>query len=509
MIGSPVVTALAMQKEEKMAFDKGALASNYMDNVARGLLKAVLEEMPFSVTIVVGKGNNGGDGAALAHLLLEEGLDVDLVCVFPKQEGSELLQKHIETFSKKKPPIFIEDPADYELHAEVIIDALLGTGFTDKPHGKMSEAIKMINRAKRRSIPIWSIDIPSGIDGTLGLSGDSTSTVKADRTYFLGAAKAGVFLGRAFNYVGDLRRIDFGLEINKKTSHRLLEVRDVISVLPEISRDRNKFDAGGVVGVVNSLEMSGAASLSSLGAFRAGAGYVRLCVPRGSCSHTSKEVCEAASLGVRFPLEAVKVPYDVMRPRLAKEIIEASFKMKAAFIGPGFSTDKKGGVLLKTLLKNLRLPLVLDGGALYHLAKGRLVIPKGSILTPHLGELARFFDIDDFPGEKTFKKCQEFVDKHEVTLVVKGAPTFIFHPKKPILISPFGSPGMAVAGSGDVLTGIIAAQRAAGLDSREAAALGVCLHGLAGEEAALRLGPYSMMASDIMQSLPDVFMQLI
>jgi len=197
-----------------------------------------------------------------------------------------------------------------------------------------------------------------------------------------------------------------------------------------------------------------------------------------------------------------------MRPRFAKEIIEASFNMKAAFIGPGFSTDKKAYLLLKTLLKHLHIPLVLDGGALYHLAKGRLAIPRGSILTPHLGELSRFFDLDDFPGEKSFQRCQDFADNHEVTLVVKGAPTFIFHPKSPILVSAFGSPAMATAGSGDVLSGVIAAQRAAGLNPREAAALGVCLHGLAGEEAAMRLGLYSMMASDIAQSLPDVFIQL-
>lgn len=497
-LGSPIITSQQMRRLEERAFANGESPEKFMDAVAHELLDLMHDELPHRIGVYVGKGNNGGDGALLANLLLERGFDVDIIALFPPKECSELLQKHLKAFETKKKILVFEKVKALPVFYELVIDALLGTGFSGELQGELKEAVDLLNTFEG---PVWSIDIPSGLSGDTGHLPRKKSKkppyVIAERTYFLGASKRGFFEGENFRAIGRLIRVNFGLEVDEPSPFRLLEPIDIQKLLPRVDRLRHKYNAGSVLGILNEPKMSGAMALCSQAAFRSGAGYVKLAIREGAEP-------EALATMASLPPEVVRSFYHPHPTQGMRDVLKELEPIKACAIGPGYGEDRGSARFLKLFLKEVDLPMVIDGGALYHLAKGRMKLPKVCVLTPHLGELRRLLPVGEFPSEAAFEICQRFVDEKRVTLVVKGAPTFIFHPDEPVLISPFGSPAMATAGSGDVLSGIISAQLAAGLSSRDAAAVGVALHGLSGEFAAEQLSTYSLVASDIVDQLPRV-----
>jgi NAD(P)H-hydrate epimerase len=231
--------------------------------------------------------------------------------------------------------------------------------------------------------------------------------------------------------------------------------------------------------------MPGAAALATAGVLRSGAGIVRLFSMPGTPSD-------------QLLAEVIHEKYDL------KKIQEESKRAAAYFVGPGFGRGPADIKILGQLLPSLRLPTVLDADALYFLAKNPSIkLPKHAILTPHHGEMEKLLK-----KKPSLKNCQAYAEKHKTTLVLKGAPSIIFHPGKKPLVIAHGDPGMATAGSGDVLTGILAGLLAQKMPPDEAAALGVYLHARAGEIAALNLTSYCMIASDILKYLPQAFFSL-
>lgn len=233
--------------------------------------------------------------------------------------------------------------------------------------------------------------------------------------------------------------------------------------------------------------MPGAAMLSCLAALRTGAGIVRLFYPEGM----EKELAPSA-------YELIRTPY---RWGDDSAILEEGKRAKGCLIGPGVGKGEEMHTFLQGLVAKLNIPMVIDADALYHIK----VFPKGAILTPHYNEMLHLL------GSKAVdhQACQAFADQNEVTVILKGAPTWIFHPKLLPLIVAKGDPGMATAGTGDVLTGMIASLLAQGVKGREAAALGVYLHGEAGEIAAKERTSYDMIASDLIEALPEAFRTLV
>jgi ADP-dependent NAD(P)H-hydrate dehydratase / NAD(P)H-hydrate epimerase len=497
-IGTPIISSKQMRRIEEQAFSSGASAEKFMETVASELLELMQDELPHRIGVYVGKGNNGGDGALLANLLYERGFEVDVIALFPISECSELLQKHLKTFEKKKKILSFETSKTLPFSYELVIDALLGTGFSGELKGAFREAIDELNRFEG---PVWSIDIPSGLRiDTADVSSQGQKYppyVIAERTYFLGAPKRCFFEGKNFAALGRLIRVNFGLKVDEPSPFRLIEPTDIQRLLPSINRLRHKFDAGSILGVLSNPKMSGAMALCSLAAFRSGAGFVKLAIREEASPH------ELAAMAV-IPPEVVRCFYHPQPNQGLRDVLQELGSIKACVIGPGYAQDRSAERFLKLFLKEVNLPIVIDGGALGAFVKKRVKYPKVAVLTPHLGELKRLLPISQFPSEEAFELCQRFVEEKRVTLVVKGAPTFIFHPEEPVLVSPFGSPAMATAGSGDVLSGVIAAQLSAGLGPREAAVTGAALHGLAGEFASEQLSPYSLIASDIVEQLPRV-----
>ena len=247
--------------------------------------------------------------------------------------------------------------------------------------------------------------------------------------------------------------------------------------LPPIETSRHKYKAGYVLGVAGSLEMPGAAALSSEAVLRSGAGIVRLFTDHPH--------------GLRN--EVIREKYSLVR--IKKEAERAD----AYFIGPGLGRDGVVEKRLKALLGGIALPGVIDGDALFFLKK----VPPNAILTPHLGEMEWLLK-----KKPTLESCQKYAEKHQTILVLKGPTTTIFHPQKKPVVSTQGDPGMATAGTGDVLTGLIAGLIAQKMKPYEAAILGVYLHGTAGELAAADLTSYCMIASDLLDYLPIVFSSL-
>lgn len=496
-----VVSSRQMKHIESLAYRDGASEEDFMEEAGSGVALVAHDfserhSLDRHVVLVCGKGNNAGDAYVAGIHLLHLDYDVIAFQVLPISESSQLCQQKYNKFlAEGGHAVEIDSHEALALPMKgLIIDGIFGTGF----HGAVDEPIASIIHVLNQSgLPIIAVDIPSGLNGE---TGDAVGEViHATETAFLGLPKTGFFLQEGWNRVGKLRYIDFGLPqqyIEESEADLIMLTAEVLRpFLPRLVRNRNKYQAGHVVGLAGSPEMPGAAILASISALQGGAGIVRLLYPEGM-----QQALVAA------PVELIKTPFN---SRDIDSIIEQMNKATANFIGPGIGRSSESLKLLQKLLPKLTKPCVMDADALtlWALSEEMIQLPEHTIMTPHLGEMKRLLKREDnlIIDMQTLYTCQAFVDKHQITLVLKGGPSFILHPHEPIMVSPAGDPGMATAGSGDVLTGLLAALLAQGCQPHQAAALGTYLHGLAGEYAADDLTSYCMTATDILYRFPDAF----
>lgn len=485
--GLKVVAAEEMQRIEKLSIAAGQNAAAFMDKAAEGIAQAAQEfiekhHLPKRILLMTGKGSNAGDAYTAGSLLLADRFFVQAVQAFPLQEYSPLCRERHDRFVRQGGKV---EPLSHASTAgcSLILDGLVGTGFKGKAEKALAKAIEW---AHETGLPILALDIPSGLNGTTGEVG--SVAINATATIYLGLPKIGFFLEKGWDHVGALIGVDFGLPAKfiKQVQEKALLLDPSSLQLPAMRRSRHKYEAGYVLAVAGSPQMAGAAALSTAGVLHSGAGIVRLF----SMPHTPSDHLLA---------EVIHEEYGLKRAQ------EESKRAAAYLVGPGLGRTPSVEKLLQQLLPSIRLPVVLDADALYFLAKNpSWKLPPHSILTPHHGEMQKL--IKKAP---TLETCQDYVEKRKATLVLKGAPSIVFHPGKKPLIIPYGDPGMATAGSGDVLTGIIAGLLAQKMDPLEAAALGVYLHAIAGELAAHQLTSYCMIASDILDYLPKAFESLL
>lgn len=499
-----VVTSKEMARVEKIAIEAGdskgdTNGGTYMLHAGEAVAKYIeefceIKGISKTLTVIAGKGNKGGDGYTVASLLKDKGFSIIVYQLYPLEKCSSLCRERANRFLKiNGNVVLVAKPEQLKNPEEgVILDAILGTGFVGKIEGVMEDVVKIVNRWK---MPTISIDIASGVSGNEGLV--EGPAIFADHTIVLGAFKVGHFLGHGFLHSGELHLASFGMSekyIQQLEPFAYVISRNILKAYwPKRLKIDHKYSVGQVVGFAGSPSMAGAALLSMSAALRTGAGIVKLFYPPG------------------LEGELINAPYELIKASWNNHdyILAEIKRAKSTIIGPGLGRSNETLDFLKTLIPHITVPTVLDADALffYHL------LPKSKaslILTPHEGELLRLLNLEKKPQDQMelIKKTEEFVNEHQVTLIYKGAPTFIFHPGKPLLIAPYGSPGMATAGSGDVLTGIIGAILARGLEPRKAAAMGVILHQLAGESAARRLSEDFMCASDLIEALPSIFLNL-
>lgn len=485
-----VLSAVEMSNIEKVDYASGASEEKFMEEAGRGV--AVKSEELFkqyglnSFTVLCGKGNNGGDAFVAASYLVKKGYQVQVFLTAPLQSCSILNQKYAEKYSKVGSYQIIESVDQLSIPKNcLIIDGLLGTGFKGSLEGFLKELVVKINSSKEK---ILSIDIPSGVNGSTGEV--ATAAIKADYTLFLGFAKTGCFIEPAWNHVGKFSIHDFGLSKNAKlTAHAdfiLVEKKILAPYFPERDRNIHKYKAGYVIAIAGSPGMPGAAMLSTYAALKSGAGIVRLLHPKGMEAELSSSPYELIRQGYSFD----------------EDLSETLDKASSLLVGPGVGKSSVMMDFLKKQIPFIQKPCVFDAEALFLFSTTDIRPPKGSIFTPHKGEMKRL--LKNFPENEIdfLKACQVYANEHEIVLILKGSPTFIFQKGNIPYLSYRGDPGMATAGSGDVLTGIIAAFLAQGLKPLEAALTAVFLHGVAGEAAAKENTSYSVTASDIIHHLP-------
>ncbi len=494
-----IVTPKEMARIEGLAYAAGSSEVDFMEAAGKGIAERVqvfveAHQRSKEVLLLCGHGNNAGDAYVAGHYLLAVGYQVKAVLGKPIEQSRPLCRQNHDRFLENGGQVFPYEPGTPMPVPEhgVILDGLFGTGF----YGSLREPFaSLVHAANSSHVPIIAIDIPSGLDGESGLAGGPV--IKASETIYLGLPKNGFFLGEGWNHVGQLSYVDFGLPdrfIEQATSTLWLPTpAQLCGLLPEISRDRHKYQTGLVVGLAGSPGMPGAAILSICAALRGGAGIVRLLHPDGMQAEMSS-----------CPPEIIRLPYSVQN---VSAVVEALNAASASYVGPGMGRSPIAQVLMELVLPQINKPCVIDADALYLLSHTHVELPERTVLTPHRGEMARLLHMEGYPRVTLdfLKCCQEYAESRHVTLVLKGGPGFIFHPRVPIFVNVFGDPGMATAGSGDVLTGLIAALLAQGLSTQAAALLGVYLHAKAGEWAAKQKTSHCIIASDIMAGFPAAY----
>lgn len=490
-----IVSSRQMSQIESMAYRDGSSEEDFMEEAGSGVALIVHDyaernETDRVIILLCGKGNNGGDAYVAGIHLVHLEYEVYAVQVAPLAESTTLNRQNFDRFMHEGGRL-AETLQEFPTSG-VIVDGLFGTGFRGPVEEPYAAIIALANNA---DLPIISIDIPSGLNGETGkVDGEA---IVATETAFLGLPKLGFFLNDGWNHVGKLRYIDYGLPkqyIEELQTNFLMLSHDLLKpLMPTMKRNRHKYEAGYVVGLAGSPTMPGAAMLSSLAALRGGAGIVKLLHPEGM------EAQLATS-----PYELIRVPY---RYDDVDSIVDLMNQAGATFIGPGMGQSPEAKKLLLSVLPRLQKPCVIDADALTIIAEENALIPKHAVLTPHHGEMARLLHKKEHVdlSMSSLEICKAFAETNEITLVLKGGPTAIFCPHEPYIFNPTGDPGMATAGSGDVLTGLIAALIAEGMQPKDAAALAVFIHGLAGEIACDDTTAYCMIASDIIFRFPEAF----
>lgn len=465
------------------------------------------------ITVLAGCGNNGGDAFAAARLLHSKGADVRVYLVGSGSgiAGDALVNLGILGKIGIKIIELIEEKQIHSFYvniekSDLLLDGLFGTGLSREVGGLASKVIERVNASKR---PVLSIDIPSGIDGATGAV--RGTGIRATSTVTFCLPKTGLVLHPGCEYTGKLIVADIGIPpciIDKQNIRsELIDSDTVANMLPERFANSSKGDYGRVMLLTGSTGMTGSGCLASMAALRAGAGLVYTAVPASLAHIYGARLTEPVIL----PLEDVGSGY--LAVQSIPHILDHMKRMDVAAIGPGLSCKEHSKEIVEKIIKESTIPLVLDADALNAIAENPEILKELSVdavITPHPGEMARLTElsIESVQADRV-GVAKRVAMEYGVTVVLKGSRTVVAQPDGHFYVNPSGNVGMATAGTGDVLMGIIAGLLAQGATIRDSAVAGVYLHGLAGDMAADELGMYSMLASDVIMHLPQAFSKIL
>lgn len=488
-----LVSAAEMRRYDSNTIEKiGIPQCVLMERAALAAMEQVLRrfeglEGRKRVLIMAGMGNNGGDGLALGRLLAEEGCQVEIWSVGDREKSSPQRKEQLKILGNY-PVEYTDAPGRQEYDA--IIDALFGVGLSRNVEGAAAEAIALFNRLGGWKL---SIDIPSGIDSDTGAV--RGCAVQAHMTVTFGFCKRGIVLYPGCEYAGEVRIADIGISGRSffgKEPEMYFYDENVEELLPKRSGAGNKGTFGKVLLAAGSEYMAGAAILAARAAYRAGAGMVKVLSPGANRIILQQAVPEAL-LGRRENLKEDMEWADVLA------------------VGPGLGKSEEALYLLETLIDEGRKPLLVDADGLNLLSlhpdlRNALAKQGGEgreiVLTPHVGELARLTGTCSAGcGEALSMYAGELACELHGTVAAKDARSFVCAEGHPVCVNICGNSGMATAGSGDVLAGIIAGLLAQGMDAFEAAAVGVYVHAKAGDRAAQEMGEHACMAGDIIERI--------
>lgn len=508
----PVVTAAQMRRIDEKAIS-GDLTTgySYMMKAGMGLFAAARRLVPEpgagEVAVFCGRGNNGGDGYEVARLLLEAGYRVMCfsLCKIDELKGEARLA-YKEYTGRKGNVLELNDTAGLSDISKyrLLIDAMLGTGTHGDPHGWYAAAIKAINES---GVPVLAADTPSGLNNDTGIPG--TPCINAAATVTMGFPKIGLYFYPGRSHVGNLIIQDLGypddLLAGIKNPLYIPDAGDLKSMLPLRRPAGSKFDHGLALLVCGSKGMTGSAALASAAALRAGCGMAHLAVPESILPILSGKLTETVLHSI--PETKSGTP---ARAALGR-IRELAGSMQALCVGPGISHEDDTCALVRELVSEVKIPLILDADGLNAFKDRANELKKHSgalVITPHTGEWRRVFG--GLPSEPTalVGAVCDCAREYNAVILLKGASSIAADTDGNAYMLQFGNSSLAKAGSGDVLSGIIVSLLAQGALPIHAAILGAFIHGQAGTITSARLSEYSVVATDLIDAIPQIIMRL-
>ena len=490
-----------------------------MKNAGHGIAKSVLKEIgdvkDLQITVLVGPGNNGGDGLIAAEYFHSWKAKVTIyLCGKTKQVHNDVINAY-------QNPLVIKNISDSKnitdfirtlKTSDLIIDSILGTGKSRPITGILKDILKAVAEEKnsRKDMCIVAVDLPTGINADTG-EADPVS-ISADLTLPLGNPKIGMYEFPAAHKTGKIDVVDIGIPIEAETGSNveLITPSHVSNYLPERPLFAHKGSFGKVLVVAGSSEYIGAAYLASSAAARTGAGVVALAIPQSLQMSIAAQSMESTYI----PLPEISP--GVVSPSAAEIILKNIPNYDSLLIGCGMGQNDSTREMLKTLLysKGVMPPTIIDADGLNFLSTTQSPqwwerIPGELIVTPHLGEMSRLSGIGINEIQKNRLSCAVgSAKKWNKITVLKGAYTIVASPNGNSMLSPFVNPGLATGGTGDVLAGTIAGFLAQGVGLENGAAIGVYIHGSAGEIVKKTLGDTGMLASDLLPALPRAIKNL-
>ena len=500
-----IFTSAQIHELDKFTIEKEPISSiDLMERAAKALTQAIMDTWSVTMPIVVfaGPGNNGGDGLAVARLLAERNYKVSVYlfnisghlspdCAVNKKrlQENKRIQEFVEVTQEFDPPRLEENM--------LVVDALFGSGLNKPLAGGFSSLVKYINASPSQVV---SIDVPSGLmteDNTYNVR---ANIVRADMTLTLQQVKLSFLYPENQAFIGKLRVLDIRLSqegMEKiEAQYTVLEENEVHAMLMDRNPFAHKGQMGNALIIAGSYCMAGAAILAARACLRSGVGKVTVNTPKRNISVLQMSVPEA-------------IVQKGSEETIFAEAVETD-EFDALGIGPGLGQSEQTAIALISQLRRVQCPVVIDADAINILANHKAwlqQLPKGVILTPHPLEFDRLEGHSADTYER-LNKASSLAERLQGYVILKGHYTAICFPDGHIAFNPTGNAGMATAGSGDVLTGILTALLARGYKPEDACKVGVYLHGLAGDLAAIDLGEESMLASDIIRYLSRAFKRL-
>jgi len=514
-----IVTAGQMKQIENDCSQFGESLDQLMENAGRAVaeeIRSILGELAsHNILILVGPGNNGGDGLVAARYLYDWGIGRVKILLCGKRPFNDI--NYIEVL--KRGIHYHELEQDYNLNkfnewlseSTVVLDAVFGTGKTreiSSPYSEILNGIK-IARQKRANLRLIALDIPSGMETDIGSVDPSTPYF--DNTITLGFPKKGIFNMPAAEHAGRISLVDIGIpqQLEEGINLDLMTSALIKTFLPKRPLVSHKGTFGRVLALTGSINYPGAAYLSCSGSIRAGAGLTTLAIAQSLLPMISSKMGEVTYL----PLP--ELTHGIASTEALKILHNYLSQYNVLLVGCGLGQNQSIKELERSLLLDptVKLPhVILDADGINNIADSanwQTLFKADAVFTPHAAEMSRLLGVPMSEIQTNrVDICRQAALKLNKVIVLKGAYTVVSAADGRVLVSPFANPGLATAGTGDVLAGIISGMAAQGLPLFEAAATGVYVHGLAGERVKTKLGVTGMLASDLLLEIPQAIKQL-
>lgn len=495
-------SAEEMSRADNGAQELGIPGGVLMERAGAAMAREILDRhAPGHVLAVCGGGNNGGDGFVIARELRRAGVEVTVLATKDDYTGDP--QTNLQALRNLDVAFVKANDLEAELErADLVVDALLGTGFSGEVREKEADLIEKINAAR---VPVAAVDVPSGVDGSTGQV--HGAAIRAELTVCAHAAKVGCVVSPGRDHSGEVLVVDIGIppEADVEPSLQWTDADSLRGKIPRTAEPAHKYSAGSLLVVAGSSKMAGAAVMSVGGAQRAGCGIVFLAAPQSASALLDLKLTEALVYGMPENTEGHMVP------EALEQILEHAGRATALVVGPAIGTGDGSRSLVEGILREVEVPVLLDADAISNLAETNVLAQRDAptVVTPHAGELGRLMGAREVSARR-LHFARRAAEKHGCCVLLKGSDTLVVEEER-AAVNSTGSVALATAGTGDVLSGVIGALLSRGMDVYDAACAGAWAHGRAAELWLEDTGwpPESLIATDLLSYLPRAVAELL